>query len=127
MKPETLNDNNILLLTVQGWSSIIPTFDHIDFISLYIEIPVMIVMFIGWWIIRRPDPNPLGKPASANPSPENLSHRKWWRSDLVDVKTIDLQVDEYDEPEEGQVISERRASRTKGRLGWIWRVYYWVV
>ncbi|KAH8700807.1 putative amino acid permease [Talaromyces proteolyticus] len=44
---------NSVLVLVQGWSAFSPSFAAVDFVSYYIEIPVMIVMFIAWKIIKR--------------------------------------------------------------------------
>lgn len=44
---------NIVLVLVQGWSSFSPSFAAVDFVSYYIEIPVMIVMYLFWKILKR--------------------------------------------------------------------------
>jgi AAT family amino acid transporter len=44
---------NIVLVLVQGWSCFSPSFAAVDFVSYYIEIPVMIVMYLFWKIIKR--------------------------------------------------------------------------
>lgn len=44
---------NIVLVLVQGWSCFSPSFAAVDFVSYYIEIPVMIVMFLLWKVIKR--------------------------------------------------------------------------
>ncbi|KAL1955438.1 hypothetical protein VTO42DRAFT_8531 [Malbranchea cinnamomea] len=44
---------NGVLILVQGWKSFSPHFKAVDFVSFYIEIPIMIVMFVGWKIIKR--------------------------------------------------------------------------
>ena len=38
---------------VQGWSSVIPHFSGVDFVSFYIEIPIMIVMYLIWLFVNR--------------------------------------------------------------------------
>jgi AAT family amino acid transporter len=41
---------NIVIILVQGWNSLSP-FTAVDFVSYYIELPVMLVMYLGWkWI-----------------------------------------------------------------------------
>ncbi|CAL1708087.1 unnamed protein product [Somion occarium] len=42
-----------VIILVQGWSSIFPTFSVVDFFSFYIELPVMLIMSLGWFIGRR--------------------------------------------------------------------------
>ncbi|BEI91175.1 uncharacterized protein CcaverHIS019_0312450 [Cutaneotrichosporon cavernicola] len=42
-----------VLVLVQGWSCFSPTFNVVDFVSFYIELPVMLVMFITWKLIKR--------------------------------------------------------------------------
>lgn len=44
---------NIVLVLVQGWECFSPHFQGVDFVSYYIEIPIMVVMFCAWKIIRR--------------------------------------------------------------------------
>ncbi|KAK4945319.1 Basic amino-acid permease [Elasticomyces elasticus] len=44
---------NCILVLVQGWSCFSPTFSGVDFVSYYIEIPVMIVMIVAWKLIKR--------------------------------------------------------------------------
>jgi AAT family amino acid transporter len=42
---------NIVIVLVQGWSSFSPSFTAVDFVSYYIELPVMAVMWLGWkWL-----------------------------------------------------------------------------
>ncbi|KAF9020623.1 hypothetical protein BDZ89DRAFT_958158 [Hymenopellis radicata] len=86
---------------VQGWSSIIPDFVAVDFVSLYIEIPVMIVMYFVWlWTkkIRGAVQSDVGRPSA-------------WLHDIVDVDTVDLKTDEHEE-EEGDVVPKRSFFRT---------------
>lgn len=44
---------NIVLILVQGWSCFSPHFKPVDFVSFYIEIPIMIVMFLVWKLVKR--------------------------------------------------------------------------
>ncbi len=44
---------NSFLVLVQGWSCFSPKFNAVDFVSLYIELPVMLVMFVGWKLYKR--------------------------------------------------------------------------
>lgn len=44
---------NCVLVLVQGWQCFSPHFKVVDFVSFYIEIPVMIVMFLAWKLIKR--------------------------------------------------------------------------
>lgn len=44
---------NSFLVLVQGWSCFSPSFQPVDFVSFYIEIPVMIVMFVAWKLVKR--------------------------------------------------------------------------
>lgn len=44
---------NSVLVLVQGWSSFSPKFSGVDFVSYYIELPIMLVMFVGWKLIKR--------------------------------------------------------------------------
>jgi amino acid transporter, AAT family len=44
---------NSVLVLVQGWSCFSPTFSGVDFVSFYIEIPIMVVMFVFWKVVKR--------------------------------------------------------------------------
>ena len=44
---------NVVLVLVQGWECFSPHFQGVDFVSYYIEIPIMIVMIFAWKIIKR--------------------------------------------------------------------------
>ncbi|KAI9712882.1 MAG: hypothetical protein M1812_006751 [Candelaria pacifica] len=44
---------NSFLVLVQGWSSFSPKFDVVTFFSLYIELPIMVVMYLAWKLIKR--------------------------------------------------------------------------
>lgn len=83
----------------------------------------MIVMYLAWMIIKRPDPNAL---ASSN-STATPTRRKWWTSDLVDINTVDLLREEYEEQAVDEEDDQKMEKRLKGRSRWAWRVYYWVV
>jgi AAT family amino acid transporter len=44
---------NIVLVLVQGWSCFSPNFAVVDFVSYYLELPVMLVMYVGWKLLKR--------------------------------------------------------------------------
>lgn len=119
--------------TVQGYSSIIPVFTAVDFVSLYIEIPVMIVMYLGWMLIKRPDPNAEAKlPSTADASPvdgslASVKRRKWYTSDLVDIHTVDLVRDEYLEQPTDELDDKKMEARYSGKWRLAWKAYYWVI
>jgi len=116
--------------TVQGWSSVIPEFSVVDFISFYIELPVMLVMTLVWLLLRR-SPSPQSSPTEITPllrSPNPQNVRKWDKyTDLVDVDTVDLNADEYEEGEQDRDDEAKREKRLSGRGKWVWRVYYALV
>ena len=76
-----------------------------DLLSLYLQVPVFLVLYFGWKIRRRSQP--------------------------VDLKGVDLQADQYEPDEETRAFfdaeEERRQARLCGKHGWRWRVYYWLV
>lgn len=44
---------NIVIVLVQGWSSFSPKFSGVDFVSYYIELPIMLVMYLGWKFLKK--------------------------------------------------------------------------
>ncbi|KAG6920053.1 hypothetical protein DXG01_010121 [Tephrocybe rancida] len=117
------------MIIVQGWSSVIPTFSAVDFVSFYIEIPVMIVMFIAWMVVTgarsRRTKNVQQVPGTDHVD-SNTPRRRVWYSDFVDAGTVDLYRDEYIEVEDDKVDDEQRTSRIIGKAGYLWKVYYWI-
>lgn len=110
----------IILILVQGWSSIIPEFTAADFVSFYIEIPVMIVMAVVWLIIQ-------SRRKKLPASPITAKQRWRWlplRGDLVQPSTMDLTTDEYHEREEDRLDDDKRERNLKGKWRFLWRIYY---
>ena len=44
---------NSFLVLVQGWSCFSPSFSVVSFFSYYIELPIMLVMYVGWKMLKR--------------------------------------------------------------------------
>ena len=119
-----------MVFAVQGWSSIIPTFSPADFISLYIEIPIIIVMFFAWLFFSRRESELSARslfpdPSDGNsPSRPNRNEVKY--HDLVDINTVDLIRDEYDE-EDDTGVEDEMTSRLNGKMKLLWTFYYWLI
>ena len=125
----------------------IPKISLVDFISFYIELPVMLIMFLTWLYLQSPSSSSesslsnskstvlrndadASQPLLAQESVINTDlkpHRKHWYSDLVDVDNVDLSRDEYADEEDDILDDEERTKRVSGRLGVLWTVYYWVL
>ena len=43
---------NSFLVLVQGWSCFSPSFSVVSFFSYYIELPIMLVMYVGWKLLK---------------------------------------------------------------------------
>ncbi|KAI0633293.1 amino acid permease-domain-containing protein [Trametes polyzona] len=126
------------LIIIQGWSSVIPKFSAVDFISFYIEIPAMIIMYFAWMIIMRPasspvlpaSPPPLNDEVVETPRRPGIVRRTWKRvtyHDSVDVRTVDLRRDEHEEEPEDLIDDQKREAKLKGRWRYFWKVYYAIV
>ncbi|KDQ17035.1 hypothetical protein BOTBODRAFT_620064 [Botryobasidium botryosum FD-172 SS1] len=87
-----------VIILIQGWSSFSPTFSAVDFVSLYIEIPLMIVFFVAWKLVKR--------------------------TRFIDLHTVDLYEDEHQDGKADLDDNEDRAERLRGRFGWLWRIYF---
>jgi AAT family amino acid transporter len=44
---------NTMIILVQGWSSFSPKFTAVDFVSYYIQLPVLAIMLVGWKLLKR--------------------------------------------------------------------------
>lgn len=93
----------------------IPKFSGVDFVSFYIELPVLLVMSILWLIVRAR----LDKDTDTS----SATKRRVWH-DVVDVSTADLTSDEYVEVEEDRIDNDKRERHLKGKYRWFWRAYY---
>lgn len=82
-----------------------------DFVSYYVEIPLMFVIAAGWTLYWRP---------------WKTNGRSWYKFDIRDTKSLDLKSQQYEESEEDHQEDERRNARQKGKKGILWRVYYLV-
>ncbi|KAI9848550.1 MAG: hypothetical protein M1837_007219 [Sclerophora amabilis] len=84
------------LVLVQGWSCFSPQFSGVDFVSFYLELPVMLVMYVAW--------------------------KAWKRTSIVRLEEMDLDTDVYVlQPED--VKREERRKTLKGKvsvaLAWV--------
>ncbi|KAJ7109059.1 amino acid permease/ SLC12A domain-containing protein [Mycena crocata] len=99
-----------VLILVQGWSSFAP-FAKVDFISLYIEIPLMFVVAVGYLLARR-EWRSTGQP--------------WYKLDMPDLKTVDITSQQHEEQEEDRADDDLREKRLQGKKKSLWRLYYLV-
>jgi len=87
---------NVVIILVQGWSSFSPSFAAVDFVSYYIELPVMAIMWLGW---------------------------KWLKkTKVVSYEEMDLKTDVYVMREE-DLRGEEREKSVKGKFE---RVIRWI-
>ncbi|KAK7057463.1 putative amino-acid permease PB1C11.02 [Favolaschia claudopus] len=116
-----------ILIVVQGWSSILPKFSAVDFLSFYIEIPIVVMMYLGWRLLKR-QPATDCLPSSSDPllrlrgnhtDTDRESRRYIWLWDLVDLQAVDLNSDQYDDEDEDKP-DERQHTRNSG----LWRRVY---
>ena len=86
---------NSFLVLVQGWSSFSPSFDPVTFFSLYIELPIMLVMFLGWKFLKR--------------------------TRLVRLHDMDLETDTYQADRiDKETDADKKAWKQKGYNIWRW-------
>lgn len=111
----------------------IPKFSTVDFFSFYVEIPIMIFMYIVWVIVNRlpalkrilEDPIDEPGPSGASPVDARSPKRVRW-FDLVDTSRVNLYADEHNDELIDQIEDQEREQRLKSRWRWLWRVYYLV-
>ncbi|KAJ5477005.1 hypothetical protein N7539_007149, partial [Penicillium diatomitis] len=80
---------NIFLILVQGWSCFSPVFDPTLFVSYYVELPLMVPMYLGWKYVKK--------------------------SKFQRLETIDLVTDIYTAEHAGD---DRRSWRERMKRGW---------
>jgi AAT family amino acid transporter len=82
---------NSFLVLIQGWSAFSPKFDAVSFVSYYIEIPIMLFMYVGW--------------------------KLWKRTKIVKLAEMDLETDRYHGPTEANKPKTWK-NRGVGILSW---------
>ncbi|KAH8712375.1 putative amino-acid permease PB1C11.02 [Beauveria bassiana] len=87
---------NSFLVLVQGWSSFKGGFHAVDFVSLYVELPVMLLMFLAWKFLKR---------------------TKFVKAEEMDLET-DVYSPELDE-EDDEYSGPAWRSRSKKVLNWL--------
>lgn len=83
---------NSVLVLVQGWSCFSPTFSGVDFVSYYIELPIMAVMFVAWKLIKR--------------------------TKFVKASDMDLETDVYT-IEDDKLVDEGHRSKFRKAFAWV--------
>ncbi|KAJ5982964.1 hypothetical protein N7481_005063 [Penicillium waksmanii] len=93
---------NVVLVLVQGWECFSPYFKRVDFVSYYIEIPIMIVMFLAWKLVKR--------------------------THFVSKSEMDLHTDRYDggQDDSYRVHEEEEETKRKGIVGKVQRFGQWL-
>ena len=81
---------------MQGWSSFSPKFAAVDFVSYYIELPIMLVMYLGW--------------------------KAWKRTRVVSYEEMDLETDVYVAGEDDELDN----ARDKTARGKVETVLRWI-
>lgn len=102
-------------------------FSPIDFVSFYIELPIMLIMYLAWLFLKR-QPYKKAQAIALPPDIDDGGARppnagvRWL--DLVDTAEVDLHRDEYADEAADLVDDQKREKRLRGRAWWAWRVYY---
>lgn len=98
----------------------------------------MVVMFLTWLFLNRrkaeKSTGSASEPLLSDPgmdvdggSPSHLNRDKSFKyHDLVDIGTVDLIRDEYDE-EDDMESEDEVTSRLNGKMKLLWTFYYWLV
>jgi len=125
----------VSIILLQGWPSVIPRFSAVDFLSFYIQLPVMAVMYFLWLVVHRMlrPHRPLAtqqptSPSSAATSPlatMGPASRSFF--DFVDPSRVDLYRDEHEDSPLDKHEDEVRVRRMRGLVGWVWALYYYIV
>jgi len=125
---------------VQGWTSIFPKFSAVDFVSFYIEIPVMVVMYVSWLITKGATVAAVRQRVGGDATLElarettpllcigtrrrGIDLRAAF--DIVDLNTVDLRKDEYADVDQDEAEDNEHKQRLSGRYGLLWRLFYYV-
>lgn len=84
---------NSFLVLIQGWSCFSPKFDGVSFVSFYIELPIMLVMYLGWKLLKR--------------------------TKFVRLDEMDLETDVHTAEEQVEEEDKGWKAKAKGAFGWL--------
>ncbi|KHN93801.1 amino acid permease [Metarhizium album ARSEF 1941] len=84
---------NSFLVLIQGWSCFSPKFDAVSFVSFYVELPVMLIMYVVWKLVKK---------------------TKW-----VKLEHMDLVTDVHTSDEEPVMEKKGWQSKAKRVLNWL--------
>jgi AAT family amino acid transporter len=87
---------NGVIVLVQGWSCFSPNFKAVDFVSYYVELPLMLVMYLGW--------------------------KAWKKTSIVSYGQMDLESDVYVIGED-ELIAAEKEKTAKGKAK---RILCWI-
>lgn len=122
-----------------------PRFSTVDFLSLYLEIPAMVIMYIAYIVAHETTSSFVGWMDSPKVSTLNISsgsatestplftvargRRSTWETmnDIVDIHTVDLYKDEYIEVAEDELDDAKHEARMAGPYRIFWRLFYFLV
>lgn len=85
------------IILIQGWSAFSPSFDAVSFVSDYIEIPLFLVLYVVWRLIKRVK-----------------SHT---------LLQIDLDSELYEDGPDEELDNDKANARQQGEWGWAWKIY----
>ncbi|GAA6036035.1 hypothetical protein JCM8097_006575 [Rhodosporidiobolus ruineniae] len=88
------------IILVQGWTVFRDGFDRISFVSNYIEIPVFILLYVAWRVVKR----------VKTPS----------------LEQIDLDTNRYERTFEDEADDAEIERREGGKYGWAWKAWSWI-
>ena len=110
--------------SVQGWSSFIPVFSPLDFVTYYIELPVMLVLYTYWLFTHRTSRTAQDVNIATDMAFRGTPAKKDSWFDFVDISSVDLAQDEYESTASDGEEDALREARVNGKLRWAWRSYY---
>jgi AAT family amino acid transporter len=84
---------NSVLVLVQGWSSFSPKFDAVSFVSYYVELPIMALMYVVWKVVKK--------------------------TKIVRLEDMDLETDRYDAELDGDSPVEGWKAKVKHVVTWL--------
>lgn len=114
--------------SVQGWSSFYPKFNTLEFISLYLELPVIVVMTLIWFAVRRARPVPVRSLTSQDAEAPSLDLAGSQKNsstfgDFPNLTAVDLYDDEYIDAETDIEFDAQYKSRRSGKWRLLWKFY----